>query len=173
MEMILATADHLDAMTAITDQAKANMAAMDIDQWQAGYPDRATWEADVAEGAAYVGVEDGRVVAVFCYADTPEVSYDTLKGEWLTAGPYAVIHRCAVDPAERGRGLIAELFQFACDKAAAEGMASMRIDTHADNAPMRRAVEKFGFTYCGPITLADGLEAGSPRIAFEKVLKVL
>lgn len=170
MEIIQARPEHLGAMTAITDQAKTNMAAMGIDQWQAGYPDRATWEADVAEGAAYVGVEDGRVVAVFRYSDVPEASYDTLEEEWLTAGPYAVIHRCAVDPAERGRGLIGELFQFACDKAAAEGMASMRIDTHADNAPMGRAVEKFGFTFCGPITLADGAEAGNPRIAFEKVL---
>lgn len=104
------------------------------------------------------------------YSDVPEASYETLEGEWLAPGPYAAIHRCAVDPAERGRGLIGELFRFACDKAAAEGMASMRIDTHADNAPMRRAVEKFGFTFCGPITLADGAEAGSPRIAFEKVL---
>ena len=30
-------------------------------------------------------------------------------------------------------------------------MVSVRIDTHADNAPMRRAVEKFGFVPCGDI----------------------
>lgn len=170
MDIIVARPEHVEAMAAITDRAKANMAAMGIDQWQAGYPDRATWEADVAEGMAYVGLEGGRVVAVFRYSNTPETAYDTLEGEWLTAGPYATIHRCAVDPDERGRGLIAELFQFACDKAAAEGMTSMRIDTHADNAPMGRAVEKFGFTYCGTITLAEGPEAGGARIAFEKVL---
>ncbi|MCI9262495.1 GNAT family N-acetyltransferase [uncultured Adlercreutzia sp.] len=170
MDIIVARPEHVEAMTAITDRAKANMAAMGIDQWQAGYPDRATWEADVAEGMAYVGLEGGRVVAVFRYSNAPEAAYDTLEGEWLTAGPYATIHRCAVDPDERGRGLIAELFQFACDKAAAEGMTSMRIDTHADNAPMGRAVEKFGFTYCGAITLTEGPEAGGARIAFEKVL---
>lgn len=170
MEIVLARPEHIGAMTAITDQAKANMAAMGIDQWQAGYPDSATWEADVAEDMAYVGLEDGRVVAVFRYSNEPEEAYDTLEGEWLTTGPYAVVHRCAVDPGQRGCGLIGELFQFACDKAAAEGMASLRIDTHADNAPMRRAVEKFGFTYCGPITLTEGPEAGGARIAFEKVL---
>ncbi|MEE0707146.1 MAG: GNAT family N-acetyltransferase [Adlercreutzia sp.] len=170
MDIIVARPEHVEAMTAITNRAKANMAAMGIDQWQAGYPDRATWEADVAEGMAYVGLESGRVVAAFRYSNTPEAAYGTLKGEWLTAGPYATIHRCAVDPDERGRGLIAELFQFACDKAAAEGMTSMRIDTHTDNAPMGRAVEKFGFTYCGAITLTEGPEAGGARIAFEKVL---
>ncbi len=92
------------------------------------------------------------------------------EGEWLTDGPYATVHRCAVDPTCRGRGIIGELFAFACEKAAAEGMASVRIDTHADNAPMRRAVEKFGFIPCGDITLREGPEAGAPRIAFEKVL---
>lgn len=170
MEIVVAQAEHVEAMTAITDQARASMAAMGIDQWQCGYPDRGTWEADVAVGMAYVGLDEGRVVAVFRYADEPEAAYETLKGEWLTDGPYATVHRCAVDPVCRGRGIIGELFSFACDKAAADGMVSVRIDTHQDNAPMRRAVEKFGFVFCGDITLTEGPEAGAPRIAFEKVL---
>lgn len=170
MEIVVALPEHVDAMTAITDQARANMAAMGIDQWQCGYPDWGTWEADVAVGMAYVGLDEGRVVAVFRYADEPEAAYGTLEGEWLTGGPYATVHRCAVDPAYRGRGIIGELFAFACEKAAADGMISVRIDTHSDNAPMRRAVEKFGFAFCGDITLTEGLEAGAPRIAFEKVL---
>ena len=149
MEIVVAEPEQVDAMVAITEQARANMAAMGIDQWQCGYPDRGTWEADVAAGAAYVALDEGRVVAVFRYADEPEAAYETLEGEWLTDGPYATVHRCAVDPACRGRG---------------------SIDTHADNAPMRRAVEKFGFVPCGDITLTEGPEAGAPRIAFEKVL---
>ena len=44
MEIIAARPEQVDAMMAITDQAKANMAAMGIDQWQAGYPNRAVWE---------------------------------------------------------------------------------------------------------------------------------
>ncbi|MDR3995072.1 MAG: GNAT family N-acetyltransferase, partial [Adlercreutzia sp.] len=85
--------------------------------------------------------------------------------------PYATVHRCAVDPVCRGRGIIGKLFAFACEKAATDGKVSVRIDTHADNAPMRRAVEKFGFIPCGDITLTEGPEAGAPRIAFEKVLE--
>lgn len=170
MEIILAQPEHVDAMCAITEQAKANMAAMDIDQWQCGYPNRAVWEADVAAGGAYVILEEGQVAGMFRYADEPEAAYETLEGTWLTAGPYATVHRCAVNADLRGRGIIGELFAFACEKAAADGMVSVRIDTHADNAPMRRAVEKGGFKYCGEITLTEGVEAGAPRIAFEKVL---
>ena len=42
---------------------------------------------------------------------------------------------------------------------------SLRIDTHADNAPMRGLLRKLGFAQCGTIRLADG----SPRLAFERV----
>ena len=51
MEIVVAKPEQVDAMVAITEQAQANMAAMGIDQWQCGYPDRSTWEADVAAGA--------------------------------------------------------------------------------------------------------------------------
>lgn len=102
MEIVVAEPEQVDAMVAITEQARANMAAMGIDQWQCGYPDRSTWEADVAAGAAYVALDEGRVVAVFRYADESEAAYETLEGEWLTDGPYATVHRCAVDPGLSG-----------------------------------------------------------------------
>ena len=163
MEIVVAEPEQVDAMVAITEQARANMAAMGIDQWQCGYPDRGTWVADVAAGAAYVALDEGRVVAVFRYADEPEAAYETLEGEWLTDGPYATVHRCAVDPACRGRGIIGKLFAFACEKAAVDGMVSVRIDTHADNKTMQHLIEADGFTRCGIIYIADG----TPRIAYQ------
>lgn len=170
MEIIVAGPEHIEAMDAITAQAKESLAALGVDQWQSGYPNHEVWAADVAEGGAYVALDEGRVVGMFRYCTAPEASYETLDGSWLTEGPYATVHRCAVDAACRGRGVVGELFAFACEKAQADGMVSVRIDTHADNAPMRRAVEKFGFAFCGTIVLAEGAEAGAPRIAFEKVL---
>ena len=41
---------------------------------------------------------------------------------------------------------------------------NLRIDTHRDNHPMRNAIRKFGFTYCGIIWTDDGTE----RLAFQK-----
>lgn len=170
MEVIAARPEHLDAIAAITERAQRAMAAMGLDQWQNGYPNRAVWEADIAAGGAYAALDEGRVVGALRYCDEPEASYAAIDGAWLTEGPYATIHRCVVDPDLRGRGIVGELFAFACAKAAAEGMASVRIDTHADNAPMQRAVAKAGFAPCGTIILAEGVEAGAPRLAFEKPL---
>lgn len=42
MEIVVAEPEQVDAMVAITEWARANMAAMGIDQWQCGYPDRGT-----------------------------------------------------------------------------------------------------------------------------------
>lgn len=170
MRIIPATEEHLDAIVAITEQAKASIAAAGFDQWQRGYPNRAVWEADIAEGMAYVAIDEDGVAGMLRYADQPEPAYGTLEGAWLTAGPYATVHRCAVAADRRGQGVIGELFAFACRKAAEDGMVSVRVDTHHDNAPMRRALEKSGFAPCGDITLLEGAETGSKRIAHEKVL---
>lgn len=170
MRIIPATEEHLDDILAITDQAKASMAAAGFNQWQRGYPNRSIWEADIAAGAAYVAVDENGIAGMFRYGNEPEAVYDTLEGTWLTHGPYATIHRCAVASDRRGQGIIAQFFDFACRKAIEDGMISVRIDTHHDNAPMRRALEKYGFTLCGDITLLDGPETGSRRVTFEKKL---
>ena len=41
---------------------------------------------------------------------------------------------------------------------------NIRIDTHKDNIPMQRALERLAFRYCGVIHLANG----DPRVAFQK-----
>lgn len=47
-------------------------------------------------------------------------------------------------------------------------MFILRGDTHRDNQPMRRVMEKNGFSYRGVIHLEDGAE----RLAFEALLNV-
>ena len=40
----------------------------------------------------------------------------------------------------------------------------LRIDTHAQNLPMQRQIERFGFRYCGVIQCRNGA-----RMAFERL----
>lgn len=160
----------LDAICDITDQAKLSIAAMGFDQWQQGYPNREIWKQDIDEGLAYVAVDRGEVVGMFRYSVDPEAAYEAIEGRWLTEDPYASIHRCAVNQECRGQGIINALFEYACKMAAADGMRSVRIDTHPDNSPMKRALEKAGFELCGTVVLVDGVEAGGTRVAFEKLL---
>jgi RimJ/RimL family protein N-acetyltransferase len=43
---------------------------------------------------------------------------------------------------------------------------NIRIDTHRQNTHMQRALEKYGFRYCGIIYLLDGAE----RLAYQRCL---
>lgn len=126
-----------------------------MSQWADGYPTSKDAARDMALGRSFVVERRGRVVATFCLMREPEPTYAGLPDEDLR--PYVTLHRVASD------GTVGGILHLALSFArrAAPG-ADIRIDTHADNAPMLRAIAREGFSPCGTIRLADG----SPREAF-------
>lgn len=171
MEFTLAGQEHLTALCAMTEDAKDQLKRMGLDQWQKGYPSEAVWVSDIEKKITWVAVEAGRVLGAFMFQTAPEVSYAKIDGTWLTEGTaYASLHRVCVAEESKGKGVVGEMFRCAEELARKAGLASMRIDTHAGNLPMQRALEKGGFTPCGTIYLVGGAEDGDPRLAFEKIL---
>ncbi len=127
-------------------------------QWRTEYPSEVSIRADMAEGASYVCLDEGEVVAVFYFKIGEDKTYKKIyDGEWLTDEDYATIHRIAVK--YHGRGIVGfcfdEMFKI---------FPNIKIDTHRDNIPMQKALIKRGFKYCGMIFL----ESGDERIAFQK-----
>ena len=170
MEIIRATEGDLPAIERITEQAKAQLRGMGLDQWQKGYPNAKTWREDIALGRAYVALCEGRVVGAFAHLFGEEEDYRVIEGAWLTHGPYASLHRVCVADGMRGQGIAPAMFEEAVRMTRAQGVPALRIDTHPDNCPMRRAIEKGGFVPCGTIRLSRGLEAGDLRLAFERIV---
>lgn len=173
MTIIPLQAEHVDRVCEITDQAKAQLAGLGLSQWQKGYPNREIWESDVATGMGRVVIdEDGRVLAAYAFQTTPDSSYFDIKGMWMTgiADPYASVHRVAVADGCKGKGIARLIFEESFREARELGLRSVRIDTHPGNEPMKRALAKSGFTKCGDIVLAEGVEAGDGRIAFETMV---
>lgn len=170
MEFITAKAEHIEEICRITDQAKAQLGGMGVDQWQRGYPNRETWQADIERGEAWVAVESGRVLGAFAFLTELEEAYAKIEGQWLADVPYASLHRVCVADDCKGQGVAGKLFAHGCALARQRGFKSVRIDTHAENLPMQRAIAKMGFTYCGVIRLIGGAEDGNERIAFELLL---
>ena len=175
-----ATAADLPALRPVFEAAKGIMRADgNPTQWAApGFPPDALILRDIERGGGYVissgeispratlGRDDRTVisseveksiVAYFALLPSPEPTYATIDGAWLTDEPYGVIHRMASYPDAHG------IFSAVIDYAAAR-YPRLRIDTHRDNRIMRHLIEKHGFTYCGIIWLADG----SPRLAYER-----
>lgn len=128
-------------------------------QWNSGTPNVETARADMEAGVGYVAEENGEIVAVFMFSQDGEPTYAKIyDGEWLSDAPYGVIHRIAVK--EQGKGIIS----FCIDECFAR-CKNLRIDTHRDNLPMQRALQKHGFHYCGIIYLENGDE----RLAYQKI----
>lgn len=153
----------LPALLDLFAEARRFMAATgNPNQWPPSYPSPAQLTADINARCSYVLEEDGRILASFFFSVAPDPTYAVITdGQWLTDGPYGVIHRIAV--AEHGRGVAAQ-----CVAWCAEHADVLRIDTHHDNTVMQRFLQKQGFTRCGIIFLADG----RPRIAFERIQKL-
>jgi RimJ/RimL family protein N-acetyltransferase len=66
----------------------------------------------------------------------------------------------ALDPAERGRGLGAELLQWTIDKAKDEGHTKLRLytSTHSNEATAQKLYEKLGFRIVGEEPETNGVK---------------
>ena len=93
-----ATVEDISAVAEIMAAASRRLGAAGIDQWQRGYPNRASVERDVEEGVGMVLCEGETILAYGAVIFTGEPAYDDLTGgEWLTAGDYVCVHRVCVN----------------------------------------------------------------------------
>ena len=127
-------------------------------QWKTG-PARERVERDIQEEKSHVCTEGGETIAAFYFAVEREPVYDSLDGDWLSEEIYGVIHRIA-----KRRGAPGGVGRF-CIEWCLGRHGNIKIDTHENNAPMRKLLENLGFVYCGVVRYPDGGE----RIAFQKI----
>ena len=162
--------NDLDAMRTLYAEARGTIAALGIDQWQNGYPEREILLEDVRQGWSRVLDEAGEVVGAFALIPDGEPTYDVIEdGHWITGDEnrqYMTVHRVAIAVRCRGRGYAKQLLDYVARSAREHGLSSVRIDTHEGNVVMRRMLEKNGFARCGIIRLTDGAR----RVAYEKTL---
>ncbi len=151
----------LDRVMEIYDIARSFMARSgNPKQWGDGYPVRELIEEDIANGESYVITKGSKIHCVFMFMQRVEPTYATLEGgKWLNDLPYGTVHRIASD-GEYSR-MVDRCIEF-CEKIT----DNLRIDTHNDNIPMQKAIERNGFTKCGTIYM---LHDGTPRIAYQRV----
>ncbi len=149
----------LEQIMALYEEARAFMRENgNPSQWGNSHPPREMIEADIAAGKSYVCMEGGQIAATFYFAVEEDPTYRRIEqGAWLCGGPYGVVHRITARQGVRGAASF-------CLAWCYEQCGNIRIDTHRDNQPMRRCLERNGFIYCGVIHIADGSE----RIAFQK-----
>lgn len=130
-------------------------------QWGASYPSADLIRQDIARKQSFVETgDDGTVHGVFMFFIGTEPTYGRIEnGSWLNDRPYGTIHRIAGDGTEKG--VFADCLAWCLGKT-----GNIRADTHRQNIPMQRVLEKNGFRKCGIIHIEDGSE----RIAYQRCL---
>ncbi|MBO0993427.1 GNAT family N-acetyltransferase [Bacillus sp. SD088] len=167
MEFRKTTIEDINQIMSIFKQAKQYFKDNHIDQWQNNYPNIQTIKDDMQNEYSYVLLKDGTPVATAAISFDGEKTYKEIyNGKWLSHGEYAVIHRLAVDQQHKGLGISSEIMKIIEKMCVERGINNIKIDTHEQNLPMQKLLQKNDFTYCGVIFLEDG----NKRIAFEKII---
>ncbi len=155
----LATIHDLPRIMTITDMARQFMRSEgNTSQWVNGYPSQEFMTSEIEQGHCFVCIHDNdEVFALFCLIEGEDPTYDVIEdGSWINDEPYATIHRFASDGTMKG---VSDFVFDWCKKH----HDNIRVDTHEDNAVMRRALTRNKFKECGVIYVADG----TPRIAYQ------
>lgn len=166
MTLRLANVSEIDIIWTIVQQAIAQRKMDGSDQWQNGYPNEQTVADDINNGAGYILVDNHIIVAYAAIIFGIEPAYNDIKGNWLSNGEYAVVHRVATSGDFKGKGIATQLFTMIEDLCIGKNVFSIKVDTNFDNVPMLRILEKLNYSYCGEIFFS-----GSSRMAYEKLLK--
>ncbi len=167
----------LDQIMNVVADGRTALAGLGIDQWQGVYPTREIIAHDIASDETIVAVDEaGTVIGTAMVGRRDDVVYRTInEGSWLTESHpdnpcYVVIHRVAVSRASGKRGIATSILDYANTRARELGCSSTRIDTHPGNEPMRRLLEKNGYTHCGTIYISHAEGATPERCAYEKLV---
>lgn len=152
-------------------QAKAMMKREGRMQWDDNYPTRELIDEDIRKGIGYVmcisaGNGQENVIAYGAVVFDGEPIYGTIDGEWISQGPFVVLHRLAVADEAKGTGISGKYLEEVEKLALGMGVHSFKCDTREDNAYMLKSFKKFGFEFCGTVYYGKG-----SRLAFEKILK--
>lgn len=154
-----------DLAMQIINMAKAHLKNQGIDQWQDGYPDIRSIEADISSERGYFLTDGDCIAGYLCLDFEGEEVYRQLDGKWHYDGKYAALHRLAVSDEYRGRGYGIKAFAAAEEYCRSRGVSSIRVDTKHTNPKMRHVITKSGFEYRGDVYY----EVSGERMAFEKV----
>ena len=178
------TFDDVDRILEIIEKAKIELKKLGLDQWQKGYPDRGVIENDIKLGISYVledieknenGVKSQsftKILGTIVLSPKKEIPYSKIEGKWITNDDYIVIHRLAVNSEIKNKGIATKILEFSEKECIKNKILSIKADTHENNEPMKRFLEKNGFSYCGVIYLNKGTDIGEKRIAYEKIIKI-
>ncbi len=117
--------------------------------WNTAYPDANGVLSDIRKGDLYVYRQNNVIPAAVCINEDQPAEY--LSVSWKYEPPFLVVHRLAVHPSFRNKGIAAELMIFAAGLAEERGCRSIRLDAITVNPPAMRLYAGAGYQPAGTI----------------------
>lgn len=137
-------------------------------QWQDGYPNPEVLKNDITKEIGFVLTENDVLIGYCAILITDEPEYANIEGKWLTNDDFVVFHRVAIAKEQLGKGFAKKMMTSIEKFAFENNIYSIKADTNFDNLAMISIFKKMDYIYCGEVYFR-----GSPRKAYEKVLKKL
>jgi len=167
--MIIRLANYTDVpliMNLIAEVVPAMIASGNY-QWDNTYPNAEVFSEDINAGQLWVALVDENVAGVAAitteqYPEYAEVGLDINQAA-------IVVHRLAVSPGYRGKGIAAALLLQAEEVARERSIPILRIDTNTANQATQKLFPKVGYVYAGEIGLK--FRPGLRFYCYEKQLK--
>jgi len=132
------------------------MQADGIDQWDKVYPDRETFESDIAGKTLYVVKSQGICRGLIALDNNQPPEYDHVN--WHFHGKnVAVVHRLMIDPIVQGQGLAGYVMDFIEEEARQQGFNVIRRDAFSQNPRAIRLYTKRNYRIAGTVRFRKGM----------------
>jgi GNAT superfamily N-acetyltransferase len=158
--------EDVDAVMELVRRVVPLMRASGNLQWDDKYPNAAVFERDVELAQLWVAEIDGEIAGVAAITTDQEPEYARVG--WDISEPAIVVHRVAVDPIFRGKGIAAALMLQAEAVARSRGIFVLRVDTNTQNEATQKLFPKLGYILAGETEL--GFRVGLRFLCYEKRL---
>lgn len=138
----------ISEIMSIVKESIAIMNGDDNPQWDDEYPGKKDFMSDIVCGDLYVYIDGQSMAGIMCINLCEPSEYEDIQ--WKSGGDVAlVIHRMAVSPHHRGKGVGSKLFMFAEEKARKNHIKYLKSDTYGTNLQMNSLLKKLGYLHVG------------------------
>lgn len=166
MQIRQATIEDIDAVMKLVRRVVPLMRAIGNSQWDDNYPNAEVFARDIELNQLWLAEIDNQIAGVAAITTDQEPEY-ALVG-WDTSKKAVVVHRLAVDPIFRGKGIAVALMKQAEIVAVELGTQILRVDTNTQNEATQKLLSRLEYRPAGEISL--GFRPGLRFCCYEKQL---
>jgi len=139
-----AKSKDLQEVLSITNACALDLISKGIFQWSEEYPNKETFENDLANNWLYIISENKKTIGSISITPNMDEEYKSIA--WLTiTSNNLYIHRLAVDPKMQGEGYAQKLMDFAENYGRQNNYESIRLDTFSQNKRNQRFYKQRGY----------------------------